>query len=105
MMTPDMLSTMVERIVRRLDPAGILLFGSQARGDARRWSDVDLLIIMNDVQNRRKTAIEIQRLLKDLFISKDIVIVTTDEINRKRHIVGTLVHAALRDGRMLYERP
>ncbi len=104
MMTTDMLSIMVDRIVKRLDPVGILLFGSQARSDARKWSDVDLMIIMNKISDKHQTAIEIQRLLKDLFISKDIVIVTTDEINRKRYIVGTLIHAALRDGRMLYEQ-
>ncbi len=104
MMTADMLDTMVNRIVKQLDPDGILLFGSRARGDAREWSDVDLMIIMNTVLDKRKTAIDTQMLLKDLFISKDIIVVTKDEIHRKRNIVGTLIHAALQDGRMLYER-
>ena len=104
MMTADMLDTMVNRIVKQLDPDGILLFGSRARGDAREWSDVDLMIIMNTVLDKRKTAIDTQMLLKDLFISKDIIVVTKDEIRRKRNIVGTLIHAALQDGRMLYER-
>ena len=39
-------ATMVERIADRFDPERILLFGSRARGDARDWSDVDLLVVM-----------------------------------------------------------
>lgn len=36
---------MVKRIVRRFQPERIILFGSQARGDAGPDSDVDLLVI------------------------------------------------------------
>lgn len=103
-MTADALSTMADRIVRRFNPAGILLFGSHARGDAGRWSDVDLLVIMSDVSDRRQTAIAMQRLLGDIPVSKDIVVATSEEFDRKRHVVGTLFHAAYKDGRMLYER-
>jgi predicted nucleotidyltransferase len=31
---------MVDRIVNEFDPARSILFGSHARGDAHRWSDV-----------------------------------------------------------------
>jgi predicted nucleotidyltransferase len=37
---------MVERIVKRFSPEQVILFGSQARGDAGPDSDVDLLVVM-----------------------------------------------------------
>lgn len=105
MTTAEILSIMVNRIVGKFDPAGILLFGSHARGDAEKWSDIDLLVIMNNVSNKRQIAVEIRRLLSDLSVSKDIIVTTPAELDEKRDIVGTLFHAALRDGRMLYEQP
>ena len=103
MMTDEILSTMVNRIVGRFNPVSIILFGSHARGDARKWSDVDLLVIMSRAPNKRQIAVEMRRLLSDLMVSKDII-VTTAELEEKRNIVGTLFHAALRDGRTLYEQ-
>jgi predicted nucleotidyltransferase len=40
------ISRMVKRIVRQFAPDQIILFGSQARGDAGPDSDVDLLVVM-----------------------------------------------------------
>ena len=45
----SVVDTMVERIVARFQPARILLFGSRARGTDNRWSDVDLLVVMEEV--------------------------------------------------------
>ena len=104
MMTAEIISVMVDRIVGQFQPSRILLFGSQARGDVKESSDVDLLVIMNDILDKRQVAIEIRRILRDLPISKDIVVATPDDIARRRHIVGTLIYAALREGRVLYER-
>ena len=38
---------MVKRIVRKFHPQQVILFGSQARGDAGPDSDVDLLVVMD----------------------------------------------------------
>ena len=95
---------MVDRIVEQFQPVRILLFGSRARDDARESSDVDLLVVMSSVPDKRQAAIEIRRSLKDLPISKDIVVATPEEINRQRRVVGTVIRAATREGVTVYER-
>ena len=96
--------TMVDRIVARFQPARILLFGSRARGTDNRWSDVDLLVVMEEVADKRHAAVEMGRVLSDLPVSKDIIVTTPDEIARRGHIVGTVLRAALREGKVVYER-
>ena len=50
---------MTNRIVRRLQPLKIVLFGSQARGDAGPWSDIDLLVVLREADNTSETAQQI----------------------------------------------
>ena len=76
MTTETIVDTMVDRIVARFQPARILLFGSRARGTDNRWSDVDLLVVMEEVADKRRTAVEISRVLSDLPVGKDIVVTT-----------------------------
>ena len=104
-MTSDaLITTMVDRIVGRFDPSRVVLFGSHARGTAHEGSDVDLLVVMPHVPDKRRAAVEIRRALGDLPVSKDIVVATPDEISRRGHVVGTVLHAALREGTVVYER-
>ena len=105
MISEAIISTMVDRIVGRFGPSRVVLFGSQARGTAREGSDVDLLVVMGNGTDKRRTAVEIRRSLGDLPVSKDIVVATPDEITRRGTVVGTVLHAALREGRVVYERP
>ena len=104
MASEALVSTMVDRIVGRFRPLRVVLFGSLARGTATEWSDVDLLVVLSEVSNKRRAAIEIRRSLGDLPASKDIVVATPEEIERG-HIVGSVLHAALREGRVVYELP
>lgn len=105
MTTDTVIDTMVDRIVGRFQPARVLLFGSHARGTADRWSDVDLLVVMEEVPDKRRAAVEMRRELSDLPVSKDIVVTTPDEIARRGKVVGSLLRAALRDAKIMYERP
>ena len=68
-------------------------------------SDVDLLVVMGNVPDKRRAAVEIRRSLGDLPVSKDIIVATPDEITSRGHVVGTVLHAALREGTVVYERP
>jgi len=37
-------------------------------------------------------------------LPKDIIVVTPDEVERYRDVVGGIIYPALREGRVLYER-
>lgn len=95
---------MVRRIVSHFSPERLILFGSHARGAAGPDSDVDLLVVMPCPQSTRLQVVEIRKLLADLPIAKDVVVVTPEYFARYRDIVGTIVWPAVREGKLLYER-
>ena len=101
---PECLPEMVTRIVQRFDPLRIILFGSWARGEAKPDSDVDLLVVLPHVENKRKATIRIGNTLSDLRVSKDIIVTTPDDIARRENMVGTILYPALREGKVIYER-
>ena len=95
---------MTGRIVRDFHPLRILLFGSHARGDARPDSDVDLLVVLPEVADKREAAIQIRRALREFPVCKDIIVTTPEEITRRGDLVGTVLRPALGEGAVLYER-
>mgnify|MGYP000916970778 FL=1 len=103
--TEEAIQMMVDRLVERFDPDQIILFGSQARGTADPGSDVDLLVIMPVSGSKRARQLEMRMALHDIAVPKDIILVTPDEVARRRDIVGTIVRPALREGKVLYARP
>src|SRR5574337_93288 len=99
-MTADAaIQTMVDRIVQRFHPLRVILFGSHARGSAVPESDVDLLVVLREVADKRRTTVEIRRALGDLPVSKGIIVTTPDEIARRGDLVGSALRPALRDGK------
>jgi uncharacterized protein len=91
-------------LIRDYDPVKIILFGSHARGEAGPESDIDLLVVLPEVANKRQAAVAIRRVLRDLPVPKDIVVTTPEEIARRGDLVGTVLRPALREGKVLYER-
>ena len=94
----------IERIRRQFDPLRIILFGSWARGQARPDSDLDLLVVLPHVENKRRAAVEILRALNGLPVSKDVIVTTPEEIAARGNTIGHVLRSALREGKVLYER-
>ena len=59
---------------------------------------------MDEVEDKRRAAVEMRRALGDLTVSKDIVVTKHDEIARRGNVVGSVLRAALREGKIVYER-
>ena len=100
---PPYLSEVVDRIVRKFHPEKIILFGSWARGTAREDSDLDLLVVLSNVEHKRKAAIEVLRALNGLPISKDVIVTTPQEIEERGKTVGYILRPALEEGKVIYE--
>jgi len=100
----DAVQIMVERITKQFRPLRIVLFGSRARGEATALSDVDLLVVLPEVANKRHAAVEIRRVLGDLSVCTDIVVTTPEEIASRGQVIGGVLRAALREGKVVYER-
>jgi len=100
---PPYLSEVVDRIVRKFHPEKIILFGSWARGNAHKDSDLDLLVVLSKVEHKRKVAIEVLRALNGLPISKDVIITTPQEIEERGKTIGYILRPALEEGKVIYE--
>lgn len=100
----DLIATMVDRIAGAVHPIQIRLFGSRARGEADHRSDVDLLVVLGEVPDRRACQVEIKSLLTDLPIGIDVIVTTPERIVRRGHVAGTVLHNALEEGKLIYEQ-
>ena len=92
----------VERIVERAHPVRIVLFGSQARGEAASDSDIDLLVVEDAVTDRQAATVELLRALAGLVIAKDVIVATPETLASAAP--GSVTAAAIREGRTIYDR-
>jgi uncharacterized protein len=82
-------------------PARVVLFGSRARGDAREDSDLDFLVIEEHLESKLREMVLLRDALPPLGVPVDVVVVSEEEVARRGSVPSTLVHRALRDGRVL----
>ncbi len=104
-MTPvnqETVQAMVDRIVQKFNPQKVILFGSYARGNPTKDSDVDLLVIMDYKGQRIDLLRKIRKSLHDIHASKDVVVRTPEEVEKYGKYIGTILHPALKEGKVLY---
>src|SRR5947209_19343695 len=81
---------MVKRIVKKFRPEQVILFGSQARGDAGPDSDVDLLVVMHFEGAARDTQLDIREALHDILIPLDVIVTSPEDFAWRKDVIGTI---------------
>ena len=89
------------RLVAEAPGARVILYGSHARGSASPHSDIDVLVIEPDVDDTALESVRLMRAVRDLRLPVEIVVVSEREAAEWRDVRGSLVHAALAEGRDL----
>lgn len=97
------IATVIERLADGAHPRKIVLFGSYARGDAAADSDLDLLVIEDEVADRAKEMVRLCRLLRPLRVPADVLVYSVDEVRRWGDQPGSALYWALREGKIVYE--
>ena len=101
-MDQTILDNIIRRIVEVADPERIILFGSAARGDLNRHSDVDLLIVKEGVDTLDLMR-QIRRNLYGVGAAVDAIVVTPQAIERYKDSHALIIKPALREGKVIYE--
>lgn len=95
----------IERIVSKLKPEKIILFGSYAYGNPTPDSDVDLLVIMNTKAKDVDRYVAVSNLLYPRQFPVDILVKTPTEIKAEAHKKSNFfLREILKKGKVLYER-
>lgn len=97
----------IERSGRELARAAgedsqVILFGSHARGEGHPHSDLDFLVIEPAVEDRRAEAVRLRRALRGILAPIDVFVVSREQAEEWRGVYGTVIHAALAEGRVLH---
>lgn len=98
----EKINQLVNNIVDLVNPLEIILFGSAARGELNKNSDIDLLVIMPEGVHRRKTAQMLYSKIVGLGIPFDILVATQNDLVQHKDNIGLVYQTILREGKEIY---
>jgi predicted nucleotidyltransferase len=97
------LAEIVSRLVGIYRPERIYLFGSRARGAARRDSDYDLMLVMPDeTPPARLRSAAAYTALWGMRASVDVLVWTRTAFDERLHLRASLPSTVAREGRLIY---
>ena len=107
--TNDLLNRMVHAIVDEVDPEQVILFGSRGRGDHRADSDVDLIVVETEPfgpeRSRHREMVRLYHALAGFVVPTDVLVYSHDDVEYWRDSLNHVLARALREGKVLYDRP
>jgi uncharacterized protein len=101
----DWIPEVVADVVRAFDPAQIIVFGSVARDEERSESDLDLLVLVDELDPRQRRMMmgRIRRAI-DAPIPIDVLVAGIDEYESRRDVNGSPYYWPAREGQVVYDR-
>src|ERR1700757_3633225 len=105
MTKPRVPRDLLDPVVKYFKPQRVILFGSRARGEATRDSDIDLLVVVDDDTPAEKLKWQDGFGAYRSKCDADIFPMRAEDFERDRAIVNTLAAEADADGIVVYGSP
>ena len=100
----NIIDKIINLILQVIVPDKIILFGSQARGEARPDSDYDILVVLLSNENELQVGKKIYRNMVNLNepVGVDIIVKSPEGLERSKNLFVSVVKEALQEGIVVY---
>lgn len=97
---------LVRAIVDAFDPESIVLFGSVVAGTDGPDSDIDVLVVFDELSfdERRKRMVELRRATREIAAPCDLLVTSKHDFERHRNVPGTTEYEPAQYGKVVHER-
>jgi uncharacterized protein len=99
----ETIKRLTELLVEAAKPKRIIMFGSQARGEAGEDSDFDVMVVEEGVSDRAGEMVRLNRLLRSLDVPVDLLVVSAEKFDYWCDTPGNVYFEAATEGEVLYE--
>ena len=99
----EAIKRLTELLIEAARPKRIIMFGSQARGEAGDDSDRDVMVVEELVSDRAAEMVRLNRLLRSFDIPVDLLVVSAEKFNYWCDTPGNVYFEAATEGEVLYE--
>lgn len=99
------LPQVVAEVVEAVNPVRVIVFGSVARREEHPESDLDLLVIVDqlDAAGRREMMRAVRRAIHAP-VPVDVLVADVEEFESRRHLNGSPYYWPAREGEVVHER-
>ena len=97
-------NNIILRIVELSKPEKIILFGSQANGTNSINSDIDLLVLIEGIENKRQMAQTLYKELIPFKVAIDLIIETPENYMKYKNEKSFIYFQIAKTGKVVYEK-
>lgn len=102
MLTSEEIDALVARVVARVRPEEVIVFGSYAKGTATPGSDLDLCVVMETVLPLTRRADALRPLLAGCLVPVDVHVHTPEEMREYGKEQHTFLYSVRASGKVVY---
>ena len=90
-------------IIKKFNPEKVILFGSCAKGNTGKNSDIDLFIVKNTNLDMHQRIIEARDIIPYRY-PVDVIVYTPEEYEKYKDNKWSFLYRVVREGKVIYER-